>query len=111
VSHVDWAKNEFAKWCRHHQTVQSTRIQEAVALASKTAGSTATVAELCWSDDPGYVAGYIAAQSIGYIRLSPLKKKGSLSGGRVFFVQDDVDLTEYIHFLSKVPSIIQMEVK
>jgi len=41
---------------------------------------------LCWSDDPGYTAGYVAALDTGYIRFPHLKAMGSRYGGRIFFV-------------------------
>lgn len=83
------------------------RVREALALATKVADSPFTIAELCWSDDPDYVTGYVSNRDIGYVRISPLKRAGSESGGRVFFVSDEVDLQSYIHYLEREPILIR----
>ena len=44
------------------------------------------LAELCWSDDPEYQAGYVADSKHGYQRITMLKPIGDPMGGRVFFV-------------------------
>ena len=62
------------------------RTKEALALATKVAHGPGVVAELCWSDDPNYTAGYVATRSGGYVRLPHMKLAGSLFGGRAFFV-------------------------
>lgn len=62
------------------------RIKEALALASKAAHAPGIVAELCWSDDPDYTAGYVASSRTGYIRFPMMKPQGSAIGGRAFFV-------------------------
>ena len=99
VSRMDW--NDCG------QVVSSTRVREALALATKVAYSTFTVAELCWSDDPDYVTGYVSSQELGYVRISPLKNMGCESGGRVFFVTNEVDLESYIEYLERKPVLIQ----
>lgn len=60
-------------------------VREALCLATKVASVPSVAAEICWSDDPGYTAGYVAAAGLGYLRLDHLKEKGSERGGRVFF--------------------------
>lgn len=60
-------------------------VREALCLATKVARIPGIVAELCWSDDPVYTAGYVASTSTGYVRFNHLKEKGSCRGGRVFF--------------------------
>ncbi|CAM5620838.1 6-carboxyhexanoate--CoA ligase [Lysinibacillus sphaericus] len=65
---------------------------KALALATKVANSPYTIAELCWSDDPEYVTGYVSNHEIGYVRITPLKREGCESGGRIFFVSDEVEL-------------------
>ncbi|NJD52058.1 MAG: 6-carboxyhexanoate--CoA ligase [Candidatus Methanoperedens sp.] len=80
-------------------------ISEALILATKVASVKGTVAELCWSDDPSYTAGYVASQKMGYIRISHLKKKGGQLGGRVFFV-DDIDHGKYITEIEKTPVLV-----
>ena len=99
VSRMDW------KDCG--QAVSSARVREALALATKVAHSSFTVAELCWSDDPDYVTGYVSSQELGYVRISPLKNMGCESGGRVFFVINEVDLDSYIDYLEREPVLIQ----
>lgn len=97
VSRMDWQK----------EPELGARVREAIALASKVAHSPYTVAELCWSDDPEYVIGYVSNLATGYVRITPLKEEGCESGGRVFFVADEVDLDAYIHYLEKTPVLIR----
>lgn len=58
-------------------------IREAVVLASKVVAAPEVVAELCWSDDPEYTAGYVATP-VAYTRFTHLKPYGSEVGGRIF---------------------------
>jgi len=98
VSRMDW----------HDAHVNlNERVREALALATKVANSPCTIAELCWSDDPDYVTGYVSNHEIGYVRISPLKREGCESGGRIFFVSDEVDLESYIHYLEREPILIR----
>lgn len=60
------------------------RTREALALATKVLWS-GVAAEICWSDDPVYEAGYVSTVSRGYVRFRQFKPAGSV-GGRVFFV-------------------------
>lgn len=62
------------------------RIVDALILASKVAGFGFVVADLGWSDDPGYAPGYVASAAGGYVRFTRLKRPGSPVGGRVYFV-------------------------
>ncbi len=80
-------------------------ISEALVLATKVASVKGSIAELCWSDDPSYTAGYVASKELGYMRIPHLKKKGDCKGGRVFFV-DNVDLNRYINEIEKSAVII-----
>lgn len=80
-------------------------VKEALTVASKVASVRGSVAELCWSDDPDYTAGYVASKKLGYIRLPHLKNQGDNRGGRVFFV-DDVNLEDYINEIEKTPVLI-----
>jgi 6-carboxyhexanoate--CoA ligase len=66
------------------------RTREALALATKAAHAPGMVAELCWSDDPDYTAGYAASLRTGYVRFPFLKQVGDAKGGRAFFVNRDV---------------------
>ncbi len=82
-----------------------TNISEALILATKVASVKGTIAELCWSDDPSYTAGYVASQKMGYIRITHLKKKGDPFGGRVFFV-NEIDHGKYITEMEQTPVLV-----
>lgn len=74
-------------------------VREALVLASKVAGGKGVVAELCWSDDPLYVTGYVGSKQNGYRRIPVLKQMNCGIGGRVFFLEPDTDvaaLTQYM---------------
>lgn len=58
--------------------------QEALVLASKVLSAPNIIGELCMSDDPDYITGYIATRDKGYIRITKLKKMGGPDGGRIF---------------------------
>jgi 6-carboxyhexanoate--CoA ligase len=62
------------------------RVNEALVLAAKVMHAPGIVAELCWSDDPNYLTGYVASPAGGYQRISKLKSCGDPFGGRAFFV-------------------------
>jgi len=83
------------------------RTFEALALATKVAHAPGAVAELCWSDDPDYTAGYVASLHTGYLRIPQLKKIGDPNGGRVFFVDGDhFDLSAFVRYLQLEPVLI-----
>jgi 6-carboxyhexanoate--CoA ligase len=76
------------------------RTKEALALATKVAHAPGVVAELCWSDEPDYTAGYAASLKTGYVRFPRLKDAGDGSGGRVFFVdRTSLDMDALIRYL------------
>ena len=58
------------------------------------------IAELCWSDDPNYITGYVASKELGYVRITPLKEKGDTKGGRVYFIKRE-NLNDLIECLEK----------
>ena len=66
------------------------RVAEALAVATKALWS-GVIAELCWSDDPDYVAGYVATRDLGYVRFPHFKPSGAV-GGRVFYVDGNADV-------------------
>jgi len=109
VSRVDWTdeakkqiETELAAYGLTHF-----RIYEALALATKIAHVPGMVAELCWSDDPGYTAGYVASSKTGYMRFPHLKDIGNPKGGRVFFVDwENLKLEQLIYYLEKQPVLI-----
>lgn len=80
------------------------RVAEAWVLAGKVLQAPGIVAELCWSDDPHYLNGYVADPCHGYQRLSPLKAAGDPRGGRALFVAAaDFDLDSFCTFLEGRP--------
>lgn len=76
------------------------RVLEALVLAGKVLQAPGILAELCWSDDPQYPTGYVAAPAHGYQRISALKPVGDRFGGRVFFARAGCfsmpELTDYL---------------
>lgn len=79
-------------------------LREALVLAGKVLLSPGIVAELCWSDDPGYTAGYVASPARGYVRFPHLKESGDHLGGRAFFYQRSTfDLQGVTDFLERTP--------
>lgn len=82
-------------------------IRDAIVLATKVVNAPETIAEICWSDDPSYQAGYVASKRFGYVRFPYLKEKGSSFGGRAFFVDaKKIDLKKYINFLEQQAVLI-----
>jgi 6-carboxyhexanoate--CoA ligase len=86
--------------------IDTVTVKEAIVLASKVASCKGVMAELCVSDDPGYTTGYVASKGLGYVRIPHIKKKGSLSGGRVFFIEEDADLKRVVEYLEKRPVLV-----
>lgn len=88
---------------------QKEHFLEALILASKVAHAPGICAELCVSDDPDYVTGYVASRSLGYCRISPLKPMGSPYGGRLFFYNGEMsDLEDCVRFLETQPVLIDL---
>ncbi len=86
-------------------------LEEALILASKIASCRGIVAELCWSDDPSYVIGYVGTKD-NYERISLLKEEGNPVGGRLFFVDtntlnEDYSLDDLIDYLEKQTVLIE----
>lgn len=106
ATRMGWTEKGYKQWADRH-AIASPRVAEALALATKVAHAPFVLAELCWSDDPEYVTGYIASFKEGYVRIPHLKEKGDFSGGRVFYVSDDVQLEELIAYLEKAPTLIE----
>ena len=80
-------------------------VREALVLAAKVAAGPGMVAELCWSDDPEYTAGYVAS-SAGYFRFPQLKEYGNPVGGRVFFVEPATDIELLTGYLERQPVLV-----
>lgn len=82
--------------------------REALVLASKVAYSPGTVAELCWSDDPDYVTGYVGSRKFGYGRITVMKDKGDPVGGRVFFVKPGTDMDAYDDYMQNQTVLVRL---
>ena len=68
------------------------------------------VAELCISDDPDYVTGYIASRELGYVRITTLKEMGSPEGGRIFLFRGDSQAREdCIRYLQQQKVLVHVD--
>ncbi|MDK2820181.1 MAG: 6-carboxyhexanoate--CoA ligase [Clostridia bacterium] len=83
---MDWAYDLYPRLnsMLEKEGINNNHVKEAVALASKVARAPGIIAEICWSDDPDYTAGYMASEKLGYIRFTHLKPFGVDKGGRIF---------------------------
>ncbi|MDF2523345.1 MAG: bioW [Clostridiales bacterium] len=105
VSRMDIAdEKSFCVWLTS-QGLENMHVREALVLAAKVAAAPQIVAELCWSDDPDYVTGYITADQ-RYHRITKLKEMGDWQGGRVFFVKPDADIAKLIQYLQYQPVLV-----
>jgi len=103
---TDEARSELRALLAANQ-LDNQHVVEALVLAAKVVSAPQVVAELCWSDDPDYVAGYVASQRTGYQRISLLKPSGEERGGRAFFVCCARNqLNSLVEWLEKVPMLI-----
>lgn len=81
---------------------------EALVLATKVANTPHIIGEICVSDDPDYITGYVAAKDIGYVRISQLKSMGSPDGGRIFLYRGiNKNVHECINYLEKQRVIVK----
>lgn len=81
---------------------------EAIVLATKVANAPGIVAELCISDDPDYVTGYVGSLELGYVRIMKLKEMGDPNGGRIFlFDSNKATAEECINFLQKKKVLVR----
>ncbi len=102
VTRFDWTDGarEATERVLSEQGLTHVRIREALALATAVAHAPGVVAELCWSDDADYTAGYVASLKTGYVRFPFLKQAGDARGGRAIFVDRSVcDVSELLHHL------------
>ncbi len=109
VSKMDWQTENFEKWAKSKAVSTNPRLKEALVLATKVCNHKSTIAELCWSDDPDYITGYIAGKNIGYQRITKLKHYGDENGCRIFFVDTLSEFNTYISYLEEQPILIQWE--
>ncbi len=109
VSRFDWSDEALRSITEELARLGLThfRTREALSLATKVAHSPGIVAELCWSDDPDYTAGYVASREYGYVRLPLLKEAGKAGGGRAFFVdRQGFEPDVFIAYLTRQPVVI-----
>jgi 6-carboxyhexanoate--CoA ligase len=95
---VDWKDRKAIRRLLRERGIKKhyiDRLIDALALATKNVYC-GVIAELCWSDDPDYITGYVAGPNIGYRRIKPMKEEGAPLGGRVYFVKSEavVELIE-----------------
>jgi 6-carboxyhexanoate--CoA ligase len=109
VSRFDWSDEASRRIAHQLNRLGLThfRTKEALALATKVAYAPGIAAELCWSDDPDYTAGYVASPGFGYVRLPVLKDAGKPGGGRAFFInKNGFDLDAFTVYLTLQPVVI-----
>ena len=109
ASRFDWTDEALDTMTKKLAAIGLThfRTHEALALATKVAHAPGIIAELCWSDDPDYTAGYVASPRIGYVRFPILKLQDDPRGGRVFFVdRNTLNIEVFIHYLQFEPVLI-----
>jgi len=109
VSRFDWTDEASERIDQALSTLGLThfRTKEALALATKVSHAPGMVAELCWSDDPDYAAGYAASRSCGYIRFPMMKQTGNRFGGRAFFVWNAAaERDRLLIYLQETPVLI-----
>ena len=95
VTYMDAAGAASASSCKNH-------FREAIVLATKVVHAPGIIAELCLSDDPDYLVGYLASLKHGYVRLMPMKEMGNPHGGRVFiFDSRKAKAEDAIYYLEK----------
>jgi 6-carboxyhexanoate--CoA ligase len=102
ASRFDWSDDALKKIDHRLAAIglKHYRTREALSLATKVAYGPGICAELCWSDEPDYVAGYVSTLDIGYVRFPFLKQPGDPNGGRVFFVdRSKFELSALISYL------------
>lgn len=82
--------------------------EEALVLATKVANCPGIIGEICISDDPDYVTGYVASKKTGYRRITKMKEPGSENGGRIFLFEGaENDVEAAITFLEKQRVIVR----
>lgn len=82
--------------------------REALVLATKVSAAPGIVGEICMSDDPDYVTGYIATKRLGYKRITVLKESGDAAGGRIFLYRGDRDkVQDTIDFLERQAVLVR----
>lgn len=89
------------------RTCKKDHFLEALALATKVANAPGIVGEVCISDDPNYIKGYVSSKEDGYVRITKLKKLGDEKGSRVFLYDPNLcEIEETIDFLENKKVLI-----
>lgn len=97
---------------RHSACTGKNHFNEALVLATKVVNHPNIVAELCISDDPDYVTGYIASRELGYVRITRLKELGSPQGGRIFLFRGNAQEREdCIRYLQQQKVLVHVDVE
>ena len=95
-------------WTGGRDCLHKDHYREALILATKVAHAPGIVAEICVSDDPQYITGYVASRSLGYVRLQCMKATGSPQGGRIFLFRGCHDmLAQTVSFLETTPVLVR----
>ena len=108
VSKMDCADSADYEADLERRGLSGEHVREALVLASKVAGADEIIAELCWSDDPDYVTGYVASSKFGYKRIPVMKEMGSPVGGRIFFVKEGTELNKLCSYLQEQAVLISL---
>lgn len=86
----------------------NTHFKEALVLATKVLSHRHICGEICVSDDPDYVTGYVTAGALGYTRITKLKEQGSPNGGRIFLYSGPKsEVAECIRYLQETPVLVE----
>lgn len=94
-------------WAGERDCLHKDHYREAMILATKVAHAPGIVGEICVSDDPHYVTGYVASRTLGYVRLQCMKAMGSPLGGRIFlFSGDHQMLPQTVSYLETTPVLV-----
>lgn len=95
-------------WTGGRDCLHKDHYREALILATKVAHAPGIVAEICVSDDPHYITGYVASRTLGYIRLQCMKMTGSPQGGRIFLFRGTPRLLEQaVSYLETTPVLVR----
>ncbi|MEZ0361983.1 MAG: 6-carboxyhexanoate--CoA ligase [Hydrogenobacter sp.] len=108
TTRIDWRNRNAVKEALKERGIKKVyleRLVDALAIATKNIHC-GIIAEICWSDDPEYITGYIASKELGYVRIKPMKEENVPIGGRVYFV-NRTDLQKLIECLERKVMLIE----
>ncbi len=110
VTRMDFQNPVKANAVLNQQGFKDVHLHEAIVLASKVLSAPHMVGELCWSDDPDYIVGYVSADNT-YHRITKMKPLHSSQGGRVFFVdavQNENDIAQIKRYLENQVVLVDL---